>query len=478
MAARTSDAFREFWSSGSGKLGIAFFLTLLAISIYVLSTYPLDFGLRCWSNPTVWADNPKAAPPAWVNLLSDFRRAEHRVFEATEPTNVLTEPGLITRLYVFEIDYQHDEPPTFTSFTIYNVTYHARPPIITVTLKRPDNKEVRLYELNVPSPRPGERAPVGRYRETPLRVHLSGESSVAYEVSAFLRREFKISVHPSELLMDGSDRAVFGVPEVEDGFRVLKGRYRAEVGAVLYDPMDSVGMVRFVVGGSVYGLMGTDGLGRDLSVGLLFGFPVALFIGLVTSTLTTLIGTLSGIVSGYRGGRTDLLIQRGCDVLVNIPLLPILIFLAFIMGQRLWVVILILIAFGWPGLTMVVRSMVLQIKSSQFIEAAVMLGASQRRIMLRHIFPQIAPFVFSQLIFFTPSAILAEAALSFLGLGDPSLPTWGQILEYGFRSGGVYVGYWWWVIPPGVLIILTALTFALLALGMEPVVNPRLRRMR
>lgn len=480
MAARTRDALREFWASGSGKVGAAFFLILLAVSVYVLLTYPLDFGLRYWSNPSVWADNPKAASPAWVNMLSDFRMAEHRVFESTEPANVVVESGVTVCSYVFAIDHQFDEPPTFTSFTMYNVTYHARPPVITVILTRPDDKEIRLYELMVPGPRPGEEAPVTRYQETPLRVHLSGESAVASEVSAFLRQEFGVSVAPSRLLMEGVDAAIFGVPREGNvtGFQVLRGTYRVSIRATLYDPADSIGMVRFVTGGSVYGFMGTDGLGRDLAVGLLFGFPVALFIGLVTSTLTTLIGALLGIVSGYKGGRTDLLVQRGCDILVNVPLLPILIFLSFILGQKLWVVILILIAFGWPGLTIVVRSMVLQIRSSQFVEAAVALGASQRRIMLRHILPQIAPFVFSQLIFFTPSAILAEAALSFLGLGDPSLPTWGQILEYGFRSGGVYVGYWWWVVPPGVLIVLTAITFVLIALGMEPVVNPRLRRMR
>ena len=74
-----------------------------------------------------------------------------------------------------------------------------------------------------------------------------------------------------------------------------------------------------------------------------------------------------------------------------------------------------------------------------------------------------------------PGAILAEAALSFLGLGDPSIPTWGQILEYGFRSGAIYVGFWWWILPPGLLIVLTATSFVLLALSLEPLVNPRLR---
>ena len=171
----------------------------------------------------------------------------------------------------------------------------------------------------------------------------------------------------------------------------------------------------------------------------------------------------------------DTAIQRLADVVANIPLLPILIFMVFVFGSNLFLIILLLVAFSWPGLTILIRSMVLQLKSGQFVEASVALGASRRRIMLRHIFPQVAPFVFAQMIFFTPAAILAEAGLSFLGLGDPSIPTWGQILEQGFRTGAVYVGYWWWVLPPGLLIVLTAVTFALLALALEPVVNPRLR---
>jgi len=123
-----------------------------------------------------------------------------------------------------------------------------------------------------------------------------------------------------------------------------------------------------------------------------------------------------------------------------------------------------------------VRSMVLQIRSDQLVEAARALGASRRRIMLRHVFPQVAPFIVAQMIFFAPGAILAEASLSFIGLGDPSIPTWGQMLEAGFRTGALYVGYWWWVLPPGLLIVLTALAFMLLALAMEPVVDPRLRK--
>lgn len=473
---RVREVLREVWASGSGKVGVTFFCALLAVSGYVIVAFPSDYGLKYWSNPSVWADYPKAAPPAWTNLFSDFRRAEHMVFDLTEPTAIIQESGLIVKVYTFTIDYPFDEPPSFTSLTVYNVTYQNTPPIITITLIRPDDREIDLYDIIVPGPRPGEEAPIRRYCNTPFRVYLSGEEAVAYKVSEFLRREFKVSLSANKLLTVGLDKVVFGFPEDSTRFMVLKGTYKVVVKAVFYSPADSIGRIRFVIGGSVYGLMGTDSVGRDLAVGLLLGFPTALFIGLVTSTLTTFIGSFLGILGGYRGGKTDLLIQRLCDVLVNIPLLPILIFLSFLLGQKLWIVILILIGFGWPGLTVTVRSMVIQIRSNQFVEAAVALGASQRRILFRHIFPQIAPFIFAQLIFLAPSAILAEAALSFLGLGDPSLPTWGQILEQSFRSGGVYVGYWWWVVPPGILIIATALTFVLLAQTMEPIVNPRLRR--
>jgi peptide/nickel transport system permease protein len=378
-------------------------------------------------------------------------------------------------IYQFDLHYTADEAPSFTSLTLQNIEYQDRPPILTVSLERPDGKRLNLYEVIVSGPRPGEEAPFQRYVETPFRVQLSGEAQSASAVADFLKNEFGVSITSQDLLVGGLDRAVFGSPE-KGGFAVLKGDYRIRVEALLYDEADSIGQIKFVVGGSVFGIMGTDALGRDLSVGLLFGFPVALFIGLVTSSVTTAIGTVTGIVSGYIGGKTDTSIQRGADILANIPLLPILIFLAFIVGQNLFVIILILIAFGWPGLTILIRSMVLQIRSGSLVEATVTLGASKFRIMFRHILPQTAPFVFAQMIFATPAAILAEASLSFLGLGDPSLPTWGQILEYGFRNGGVYVGYWWWILPPGLLIVITAMTFVLLALGLEPVVNPRLRR--
>ena len=467
----------ELLQSGSGKVGSFFLATLILISLFVVATYPLDFGVRFWRNPVAWADNPKNAPPTWVNFFSSFRSAEHNEFNLSQPSQTIVRPDGRTNVYEIQVNYEADEPPTFTSFTLSKVTFHERPPVLNIRFLRPDNSEILLYSFVVPGPASGEEPPIRRYYEAPERVRLSSKSSVVDAVADFARSSFGIDVNRIELARQGIERILFGTPSGED-FRVLKGTYTIQITIQLFDNADTLGSVRFVLGGSTFGVLGTDSLGRDLAVGVLFGFPVALFIGLVTSTLITLVGALLGIVSGYVGGKTDTLIQRVSDVLNNVPLLPILIFLVFLLGQSLWIIIIILIAFGWPGLTVMIRSMALQIKTAQFVEAAQTLGAPRRHIILRHIFPQTAPYVLAQLIFLAPVAILAEAALSFLGLGDPSIPTWGQILESGFRSGAVYVGFWWWILPPGLLIIFTAMTFVLISLGLEPVVNPRLRRIR
>ncbi len=463
------DIWRIFISSTPGRLGIFFLMILLAISIYVIVAYPLDYGRRIWSNPLVWADMPKNAPPAWLPGESP-----HRLLEAKQPIKVLNGGKLV--FYTFSINHNRTQPPSFLAFGVEDVVYYQAPPLLTLSLRRPDDKEVMLYHFVVSPPYPGELPPIYRYKDTPYRILLSAHETVLEKVSEFLRREYGVEMKPAEI-RGKLENILFGVPTsgMPTKFQPLTGTYTVVLSAIFQDSRDKIGKVRMVFGGTAYGLLGTDNLGRDLMEGLLFGFPIALAIGLTTALFTTILGSSLGIVSGYSGGKTDTLIQRLADIVNNIPLLPILIFLIFILGSRLWLIILLLVAFSWPGLTIMIRSMVLQLRFGQLVEATRALGASPWRIMFRHIAFQIAPYLLAQMIFFTPGAILAEAGLSFLGLGDPSLPTWGQILEQGFRTGAIYLGYWWWVVPPGLLVVLTALTFVLITLGLEPVVNPRLR---
>lgn len=473
-----TEAFRELWRSWVGKGGVLLLITLFVGAGYVLATYPLDYGDRIWSNPNVWVDNPKAAAPVWTNVWRDEPEPAHLSLTAGEPEAIREAATGKLETYHLSFSFDYAQPPSFLAITIGDVVYADRPPLINISLLRPDGRTVRLLRHAVRGPREGEAGPYERYTAEPLRIQLSTDESTLGGLQEFLAEEFGLTADTREL-RGVVNRVLFGAPTGESlTFEPLTGDYTVVVEAAFRNPDDQLGLVRFVSGGAVYGWMGTDTLGRDLAEGLLFGLPVALFIGLVVAIVETAIGTALGITSGYIGGRTDLAIQRAADIVANVPVLPLLIFMLFVIGPSLSVLLFVLIAFSWPGLTIQIRSMVLHMRTNALVEAIQSLGAGHNRVMFRHILPQIAPYVVSRLIFAAPSAILAEAGLSFLGLGDPSIPTWGQILEAGFRTGGVYVGYWWWIVPPGLLIVLTALTFMLLSLGLEPVVNPRLRRSR
>ena len=316
------NSLSELLTSITGKVGVAFLAVMVLISIYALAANPVDFGDRLWNNPAAWADNPKNVPPTWSGLFQGSRRVNHTVLEATAPSETRQTTRAIEQVYAFDLEFPYDEAPTFTSFSLEGVTYYDRPPSVSVSLTRPDGKTLSLYRLVVPAPREGESAPIRRYDHTPFRVHLTGEPSVASEVSQFLQNELGVSEQAGSLT-GRVDEAAFGLPDaqVEGGFRPLKGDYRIVITVRSPDERDSVERVRFVVGGSQFGLMGTDSLGRDLARGLVFGFPVALTIGLVTAIMATVIGTTMGIISGYTGGKTDISIQRFSDVLSNIPLL-------------------------------------------------------------------------------------------------------------------------------------------------------------
>ncbi len=479
MSGSVRESLSEFWAGPASKVGVSLLILLILVSVYVLATYPSDFGSRRWNNPAEWVDYPQAVPPAWMGTVTGHKGSQHYILTSTSPKETTSRDLVQIATYEFSFDLAGEDLPSFVSVAVQGVTFYnpSNSPRFEVFAVRPDGRSASLLRFAVPPPTSDETAPYRRHFSSPRTVSLTGNIEVARSIAGFLLREFAISISSTAILTEGPQKYLFGKPGENGNFEILPGKYVFRISAEM-SPEDTINYAKIVVGGTVYGLLGTDTLGRDVFAGLLFGFPVALFIGVVTSTLTTAVGAWVGIISGYVGGKLDTAIQRIVDTMNNIPLLPILIFLVFILGQNIWNIVLLIAAFGWPGLTIVVRSMVLQVKSSQFVEAAQALGAKRRWIMARHIFPQVAPFIFAQLVFFTPSAILTEAGLSFLGLGDPSMPSWGQILEKGFSDGAIFLGYWWWIVPPGLLIVVTAVTFVLLALGLERVVNPKLRRMR
>ena len=170
--------------------------------------------------------------------------------------------------------------------------------------------------------------------------------------------------------------------------------------------------------------------------------------------------------------------MRGTEFVQALPRFFLIVLIVSLFGSLYSVIILVIGLTTWPGTARVFRAQVLSVLGRDFVMASRASGGSDAAILVRHVLPHARPVVAAELSYTVGGAILAEAGLSFLGLGDPSIPTWGQMLQAGFQTGALYVGYWWWVIPPGVLIIVTALAFMLLALAMEPIVDPRLRNVQ
>ena len=218
---------------------------------------------------------------------------------------------------------------------------------------------------------------------------------------------------------------------------------------------------------------GTDNIGRDVASRIIYGARSSLIVAAAAVTLGTFIGVLWGIVSGYLGGKVDLIGERFIEILMALPGLIFAYMLVIVLGPSMWTVIFALSVTRIPTVARTVRSVVLVIKQSMYIEAAQAIGASQFRIMWRHILPQCVAVVIVLITINIGGIIIAEASLSYLGVGiNPPRPSWGKMLA---EAGEQLYPLWWFVAAPGVFITLTVLAFNLFGDGLRDALDPRLR---
>jgi peptide/nickel transport system permease protein len=223
-------------------------------------------------------------------------------------------------------------------------------------------------------------------------------------------------------------------------------------------------------------ILGTDDMGRDLLQAMVFGTRSTMLVGIFGTLISMFIGSAIGIASGYGSKRLDSFLMRITDIMLVLPWLPLMLVMAALLGSSIWNIILVIGITGWSQTARIVRAQTLSIKERQYIERARAIGSSSTHIIVKHILPDVFPLICANAVITAACSIDAETTLSFLGMGDVSKPSWGMILHYAFESGAASNNALWYIIPPGLCVLLVVLSFSYVGNAFDEISNPRLRQ--
>jgi len=244
-----------------------------------------------------------------------------------------------------------------------------------------------------------------------------------------------------------------------------------------YDPYEIIDVTRddVLAPPSPEHLLGQDGAGKDVLSSVIHGARISLTVGICAALIIVIVGGVLGMLAGYFGGPVDTIIMRVVDVILVIPQLPLMLVIIAVAGRGIVNIILVIGLLSWSYMARIVRAQVLTIKERTFILRVRSLGVGHLKIMVKHILPQVAPMIFAEATLDISFAIISESTLSFLGLGDPTLISWGMMLNQAFLRGAITLGAWWYLIPPGLALAWVTLGSTFLANAFQEIVNPRLK---
>ncbi|MDX9990795.1 MAG: ABC transporter permease [Anaerolineales bacterium] len=442
-------AFSSLLQYPSAIAGLIVVLVLIIASIYVVITIPYSTAISLWrGGEEVWYKNPKYAPPAWFNNFTEKKLAESFSMTSADP-DVVREviPGdkgtsRINLTYTF--DYDFDVFPQ-EMLLYFNSTFESKQPFVSIVLITPDQREIRVSDFGV-----ANKVTYRFSQDEKLIRRLGGVSPV---------------------------EGLFANLDAEGPLVPVKGTYQLVLKGVTFEEGSDID-AEFVFHGQVYGLAGTDHARRDLTLPLMWGIPVALAFGLIASLGTSVLTMIIAAIGAWYGGWVDELIQRITEVNLVLPFLPILIMVGTFYSRSIWVILgaTILLSIFTASIKSY-RAIFLQTRESTYIEAARAYGASDARIIFLYLIPRMIPLLIPGLVSSVPAFVFLEASLAVLGLGDPVLPTWGKIINDAQNNGALYKGYYYWILEPAVLLMVTGLGFAMLGFALDRIFNPRLRGM-
>jgi peptide/nickel transport system permease protein len=405
---------------------------------------PYREAIRMWrGGEEVWYQNPKFAPPAWINFFSSKKYAESfavRTGDGSMPKEVtLGAEGTSTLSTIYTFDFTYDHYPQDLILYLTS-TYEEKQPFISIEWLTPDDRTIRIANLA-----------------------LNQKQTYRFSQDQKLK---------TKLRTDDVIKELFSDPETD---RLIKGSYQLLLTGATFEPESDIN-VEFVLHGQVFGLAGTDHARRDLVIPLLWGAPVALAFGLIASLGTAVLTMIISALGAWYGSWVDQLIQRITEINLVLPFLSILIMVGTFYSRSIWVILGATVLLSiFSGSILGYRSVFMQLKESMYIEAARAYGASNPRIVFMYLIPRMIPLLIPGLVLSIPSFVFLEAGLAVLGLGDPVLPTWGKMIDDANRNGALYRGYYYWILEPTTLLMATGLGFAMLGFALDRLFNPKLR---
>ncbi len=515
----------------SGKIGIALLVIEVLLALYAVAVY-YPTGMRQYeAGKATWAYSyPTTAPPCWSTKekFPQIDLSKKDMNESIQVTNKIPEDLKEVSPDTYKLLKAQIEPLLQTGY--YKIVYANYQGEFTINSEGLPNSVRLLLTIHVPLElqqqgkvillsgwmfieRPDGLVPVIFYQG---QIISSGSNATTGEITIYgssvqgkLRAEDLVNYRNSDWLANSMSTTLrnlyqtLGLPinqtvgskldvrvlfaTTENGqLKGLKGTYRVKIGVyamALSNSIDKVKNELYVdnfdlrLMANCYGFFGTDVYGRPIGHGLLLGLPYAFLLGFTVTFVSTFIGAIYGTLAGYWKDLKGEALMRIADIMLSLPFLPILIAISYAFGTiTLKSLALIMIALSWAGPVIVVRSMALQISEQPYIEAAKAVGVSTRKIIFKHIFPQIYPYTMAIAVLSIPGIIVAEASLALLGFGDPSAPTWGKMLQLAYNAKAVTTGWWWMYIYPGLALVIFSATFLLIGRALEPIVAPKLQR--
>jgi len=430
-------------------------------------------------NPTIKIE-PELSNATVVEQSGPISVDMNNLFFNFTPSGKIPQKASVT-LDLGNFSYMYGPPPTFTMHLAYNMVYNKSQ--VTIYFIIQNYTANPLYEEYFKDPTKAEmKVFISVY--TPNETQQSIDSNIDsfidapfFPVLSSLYKPDAEKVDPARIIF--SQKGTYGL-KIKVEFKSLmpppkpgSGLLPTAEGAYAHFFLKKIGIT---IWGRCHGILGTQSGGHDVWTELVYGARISLMVGLLAAALSTSIGILYGVFSGYIGGFVDNFLMRVVDILLCIPVLPILLVLVNYFAASVYIIIILIAIFGWQGLSRVIRSRVLTLKEMAFIEAARASGASDGYLILHHLIPNVMPIAMAAMVLSIPGAIITEASLSFLGFGDPNVPTWGRILYDAYQQGGLPA--WWVWLPPGFAIVLICLGFVFIGHAVDEIVNPRLRRRR